>query len=128
MHRLYTSYIVHHHSTRLLSGMQHDKGPILPIPPPAKIKGHPPVSEPQTAAFSCLPQSRAFSSAPTPFSDIFRVGLSTDLTTNCVLKVITKMTTRRLMAVDIILDYDYGGANRKHDPRRGRGSGGAKVP
>ncbi|KAL5726872.1 hypothetical protein ACHQM5_000120 [Ranunculus cassubicifolius] len=40
--------------------------------------------------------------------------------------ITAEMKTRKLKAIDIVLDYDYGGANSRHDPRKGRG--GSKVP
>ncbi|KAH7685854.1 hypothetical protein IHE45_04G066600 [Dioscorea alata] len=41
--------------------------------------------------------------------------------------LVNKNHARKLM-VEISLDYDYGGANNKHDPKKGKPGNGGKNP
>lgn len=38
-----------------------------------------------------------------------------------------QVNSRKLLALDAVLDYDYAGPNPKHDPR-GKKGGGGKNP
>lgn len=37
-------------------------------------------------------------------------------------------SSRKFLGLDVMLDYDYAGANPKHDPRGKRGGGGGNHP